>query len=427
MYIPLSLHNMKINLKSITLLLISIITCGLAQGLTIIAIPWYFTDQLKLSSEFSLFYGIITIIGLFWSLYSGVIIDTFNRKKILLYINCISALIFGIIGCCMHFLNTLHPIFIFSGFATCTFYYIIFFPNLYALAQELTKKKEYVKINSWIEIFFQTTSISAAIVCGLLLSGSDVLFDDLNWTIFQFDRWKISEIFILNSLLYSITFMLLYFINYDYEKSLNATDIFSTFQEIKKASHFLIEKKSILIYGICSQIIFAFLIVELFCLLPLFVKNCLNENIIVFSLADVIYGLGAIVAGFITIKILQYIDKVSFTLCLIILTGYSFLVMVKFPEITVFLVTTLIIGLTNASARITRMSYFFEEIPNYLMGRTSTIFNCINTLIRAILILIFSMNWFSEENHVIIGYKIGIYILIIFSIPLIQLIQSKLN
>ena len=37
--------------------------------------------------------------------------------------------------------------FIFSGFATCTFYFIIFFPNLYALAQELTKKKEYVKIN----------------------------------------------------------------------------------------------------------------------------------------------------------------------------------------------------------------------------------------------------------------------------------------
>ena len=418
---------MKINHKSITLLLISIITCGLAQGLTIIAIPWYFTDQLNLSSKFALFYGLITFIGLFWSLYSGVIIDTFNRKKILLHINWISALIFGVISFIMHFLDTLHPMLIFTGFSTCAFYYIIFFPNLYALAQELTQKKEYVKINSWIEIFFQTTSIIAAIICGLLLSGSDVLFHDFNWTIFKFDQWTISEIFTLNSILYAITFTLVYFINYDYKKVQNTTNIFSIFQEIKKASNFLMKKKSILIYGICSQIIFAFLIVELFCLLPLFVKNCLHENIIVFSLADVIYGLGAIIAGFITIKILNYIDKVSFTIFLIIITAYSFLVMVKFPELTVFFATTIIIGLTNASARITRMSYFFEKIPNYLIGRTTTIFNCINTLIRGILILIFSMNWFSEENHVMIGYKIGIYILIIFSIPLIWQIRHKLN
>ena len=72
---------MKTNYQSITLLLISIITAGLAQGLTIIAIPWHFTDQLNLSSRFSLLYAIITFIGLFWGLYAGVIIDSVNRKK----------------------------------------------------------------------------------------------------------------------------------------------------------------------------------------------------------------------------------------------------------------------------------------------------------------------------------------------------------
>lgn len=419
---------MNKNYKSITLLLISIITCSLAQGLTIIAIPWYFTDELNLSSQFSLFYGIVTFLGLLWGLYAGVIIDTFNRKKILLYLNWTSTFIFATLGTTTYFLDKLNPIFIFLGFATCSFYYIIFFPNLYALAQELTQKKEYIKINSWIEVFFQTTSIIAATICGLLLSGSETLIEYFDWKFFEFQKWQINEIFILNSILYLITSLLLNWIKYDHKNLTKSTNIGSTFKEIIKASNFLIQKKKILIYGICSQIIFAFLIVELFSLLPLFVKNCLNENIIIFSLADVVYGLGAIIAGIITIKILRHINKVPFTLFLILVTGYSFLIMVKFPHINVFFLTTLLIGVTNASARITRMSYFFENIPNYLIGRTTTIFNSINTIIRGVLIFIFSAAWFSEKSNVIIGYKMGIYILIIFAIPLIwQIRNNKLN
>ena len=99
--------------------------------------------------------------------------------------------------------------------------------------------------------------------------------------------------------------------------------------------------------------------------------------------------------------------------------------MIKSPQIIVFFVTTLIIGFSNASARITRMSYFFEKIPNYLIGRTTTIFNSINTIIRGCLILVFSSTWFAENNHVIIGYKIGIYILILFAIPLIWQILNR--
>ena len=421
---------MEIKYKRIPLLLISVITCSLAQGLTIIAIPWYFTDELNLSSQFSLLYGLVTLIGLFWGLYAGVIIDTCNRKKILLYINWISMFIFGAIGTSKYFLGTLNPFLIFFGFATCSFYYTIFFPNLYALAQELTQKKEYIKINSLIEVFFQTTSIIAAIMCGLLLSGSETLFEYFNWTFFEFQKWTINEIFILNSILYFITATLLTWIPYDYQNLKNVSNptVFSTLKEIKKASDFLMKKKAILIYGICSQIIFAFLIVELFALLPLFVKNCLNENIIVFSLADVTYGLGAIIAGIITIKILKHINKVSFTLFLILIAGYAFLIMIKFPNIIIFFLTTLIIGVTNASTRITRMSYFFENIPNYIIGRTTTIFNSINTIIRGVLIFIFSAAWFSEKSNVIIGYKIGVFILIIFALPLIwQMRNEKLN
>jgi len=415
---------MKTNYKAIILLLISIVSSGLAQGLTIIAIPWYFTDILHKSSNFSILYGLITFIGLFWGLYSGVIIDNYNRKKILLYINIFGAAIFGLIGSLQALLDSAHPLLMFLGFAICSLYYIIFFPSLYAIIQELTNQKDYIRVNSFVEIFMQTTSIIAAIMCGLLLSGSNIFLNYIDWLDFEFDKWAIKDIFFLNAILYLASFVILLFIKYKPLDTAN-TACGQVWREIKVGFDFLMTNRKILIYGICSQIIFAFLIVELFTLLPLFVKNYLNETIVVFSFADVTYGFGAIIAGLITIHILKYVGKFNFTIFLIILTGYAVLIMMKFQDLNVFFFTTLIIGVTNASARITRMSYLFERISSNLMGRINTIFNTINTLIRGILIFVFSAPWFSEGTNVLVGYKIGIYVLILFALPLIILKSKK--
>ena len=72
---------MKTNYKAIILLLITNTTSGFAQGLTIIAIPWYFTDTINASSTFIFLYAILTFLGFFWGLYAGVIIDRFKRRK----------------------------------------------------------------------------------------------------------------------------------------------------------------------------------------------------------------------------------------------------------------------------------------------------------------------------------------------------------
>jgi len=116
---------------------------------------------------------------------------------------------------------------------------------------------------------------------------------------------------------------------------------------------------------------------------------------------------------------LKKINKVWLTILLIIATIIAFLLMITFWHLSIFFTSSFIIGITNASIRITRMSYLFETIPNNLIGRVNTIFNSLNTIVRGSLILVLSINWFSESTNVIYGYKIGIYVLIIFMIPLI--------
>ena len=316
---------------------------------------------------------------------------------------------------------------IFFCFSSVIFYYTIFFPNLYAMAQEISKKKNYVKINSLVEVLSQTISIVAAILCGLLISGSESFFGYFGIKIDFISNWSISSIFFLNSSLYLLSFILAKKIEFTNTLKKRSIQTAKIIQEINRSLTFLVHRKEILIFGICSQIIFAFLLVELFTLLPLFVKNCLNESLVIFSFADVTYCLGAVLSGIFTYNILKKINYFDFIIILIIVSGFAFLFMIKYQNLTIFFISSLVIGITNASARITRMTYFFNHIPNRLIGRTSTVFNTINTLIRNVLIVIFSHYWFSKGENVIIAYKIGVIVLIAFAVPLIFMQILKLT
>ena len=413
--------------KQILNLLISIVPSGLASGITIIFIPWFFTDSINMSSKFNLGLSIITFLGLFWGLYCGVVIDTMNRKKILLNINLLMFFTFLFIGLFCQYFESYNYEIIFLGFSSVIFYYTIFFPNLYAIAQDISQKKNYVKTNSLIEVLSQTISIIAAILCALLISGSESFFSYFGFGSDFISSWSISSIFFLNSSLYFLSFILagkIKFTSAFKKKSIHKVKIVS---EIYKSLSFLVKKKEILIFGICSQIIFAFLLVELFTLLPLFVKNCLNESLVIFSFADVTYCLGAVISGIITYNILKKINYLDYVVSLIIISGFAFLFMIKYQNLKIFFICSLIIGITNASTRITRMTYFFNKIPNKLIGRTNTVFNTINTLIRIVLIAIFSHSWFSEGENVIVAYEIGVVVLIAFAIPLIFMQILKLT
>ena len=58
-------------------------------------------------------------------------------------------------------------------FGTTMFHYSIHYPNLYAFGQEITEKENYGKLNSYIEIQGQSTSIFAGAFAAILLSGTE--------------------------------------------------------------------------------------------------------------------------------------------------------------------------------------------------------------------------------------------------------------
>ena len=86
------------NKKALYLLLSANAVSGMAQGISMLAIPWYFADVLKQSSNFGIMYGTATILSLFWGLYVGTLIDKYSRKNIFLTISIVGTLFIGSIA-----------------------------------------------------------------------------------------------------------------------------------------------------------------------------------------------------------------------------------------------------------------------------------------------------------------------------------------
>ena len=87
------------NKQAIILLFIANIISGLAQGISMIAIPWYFVEVVSRPEVFASAYLLITFLTLFWGLYAGTLVDRYSRKNLFIIVNLICGLLTGAISC----------------------------------------------------------------------------------------------------------------------------------------------------------------------------------------------------------------------------------------------------------------------------------------------------------------------------------------
>ena len=78
------------NKQAITLLFLANIISGLAQGISMVAIPWYFVKVVARPEVFANAYFLITFITLFWGIYAGTLVDRYSRRNLFIIINIIS-------------------------------------------------------------------------------------------------------------------------------------------------------------------------------------------------------------------------------------------------------------------------------------------------------------------------------------------------
>lgn len=410
------------NKQALTLLLASNIISGFAQGISMLSIPWYFASVLQQGSMFGIIYMVITLATMFWSLYAGTLIDRHSRKSVFIWINIAGAIIVGGAALSGFAQGAVSTSLVVLVFATTVFIYNIHYPSLYAFGQEIAEKHNYSRMNSWIEIQGQATTVFAGAVGAVLLSGTTGKMVTLVGFHIHLPvdiaRWQLHEIFMMDAITYVIAILLIAMIKYVPAEKLEV-HTGSIRERMKMGFTFLKKNPLIFLFGNMSHSVFVILLVEVHMLLPWYVYNHLHEDAGVYASADITYAIGALFAGFFIARMFRDSSTVKAVIILMILTVIGCFIVAFTKSVFIFFAFSVLIGVTNAGIRVLRITWLFHHIPNNMMGRTGSVFQLINIFLRAIFIALFSIPFFSQGSNVTWAYVIGGIFILASVLPLV--------
>jgi len=420
--------------RPLTLLIISNIISGFAQGISLLAIPWYFVSILHSAEKLSLMYMFTLVGSVFWGLYSGTLIDKYPRKSIFLVFSLIGGIVLCSASASGLFYPAGVPTFMVVAVFVCTAYINgIYYPALYAFAQEVSEAKGYGKVNSLLEIQSQAMTIASGGVAAILLQGIDVDSIHLHIRYSSFviplalhiKAWSLSRIFLVDGITYFIAIGLISMIKYTPHTEKHQEEG-TVWERFKTGNNFLRSHPLILIFGLCSLSIFVFLLIYFNTLVPVYVISHLHKTVTIYALTDVFYASGALLAGVWVTRIFKTTSTTKAILLFTVITAMALTLCTFTASLWIYFGFSFLLGITNAGTRILRITYIFHHVPNNLTGRVNSVLNMLGTVCRIGLALIFSLSFFAEGDNVIWALTICVVYLLV-NLLILWLNSSKLD
>jgi MFS transporter, DHA3 family, macrolide efflux protein len=378
---------------------------NMAQGITMITIPMYFT-QGDLGNEFVGFYWLVTLVTLFWTPYAGMLVDKYNRKRIFWTANAACFLILSGLFVWGYFRGEISPIAAGAAFAMTFFNYNIYYACFYSFLQEITPSSAYGKIASTIEVQGQFGSAIAGALAALLWKG-ECIFG------FCLPRLSLNDIIGINALAYLVTFLLIGQMRYEsLSRESGDTETATAWERLRTGISWLTQEKYIFIFGVLSFAVFMVVITSTFSLNPIYAENHLQAGKSVYAWSEVTYSLGAVLAGGLVRYAFAWTTNIKGIIFLTFLTVAQCFILVFTKNEWIFYALCFVLGITNAGIRVLRVSYMFTVVPNWVAGRVNSIFALSNVLLRLIFLAIFALPFFHYANNIIWSFAIlGIFVL----------------
>lgn len=284
------------------------------------------------------------------------------------------------------------------------FIYNIHYPNLYAFVQEISETKNYGKINSYIEIQGQLTTVFSGALAAVLISDSSNFFP------IEIKQWSLQQVFALDACTYFSAAAIIYFIKYK-PLVIRLKEAGNIFNQIIVGFKYLKQRKNIFLFGTASYGIFICILISTHYVLPNYISQILNQPVNVYAEVEILFALGAIFAGITITKILSKTNAIISIVAMTVLVALLFFTINIYPKLWFFYMAFFVIGLCNAGTRIMRITYIFEKIPNQMIGRSSAVFRIGAALIRLTFIALFTLPLFTA-NLKLPFYVYFIYLII---------------
>jgi MFS family permease len=295
------------------------------------------------------------------------------------------------------------------------FNYNIHYPTLYAFGQEITEKENYSKTNSLLEVMGQSINVFSGAIAVLLIEGINV---DIWGHNIQIQSWEIHEIFLMDGITYIIAMSLIYFIKY-VPTVVNVISKEPVLVRLKEGIQYLKKRPAIFHFGNASYTVFIFVLISTHLLWPIYVEKHLGELGNIYAITKMNYAAGALFAGFFISLIFRKSNIILSIIVLTIIALIAFFVLSVTHSIYVLFGLAVSLGIANAGIRIQRITYLFNHVPNNIIGRTNSVFQSINILLRSIFIGLFSWTFFSEGSNITWAFVIAGGVTVLSLLPLI--------
>ncbi|MGP3593896.1 MFS transporter [Vagococcus sp. WN89Y] len=331
---------------------ISDIVSGFGVGMATIGANWFVLMQTGSNKYVGILLAINVIAGFVASLFSGVITDKYDRKKVIFFTHAIRAffllLLFAALTQLDFSIYYLYAFAIINGIG-----WTVYMSASRSFLQEIIDEKTYVSGNSLLEISLQVGMFLAAAASG-----------------FIYKYFSFNAILFVNALMFICSAVFIARIKY--QSVQHSTDSENYTLMLRRGWAFLYDNKAIFILGVVS--IIPLIVTMIYnVVLPDYVNNTLQRDSVTFGFADMSYGIGGLLSGIMMSSLVLKLDARKLIGVFFILACINLLFLSQNTFVFNLYLCSLLLGLCNSSLRILMNSVLMHTVPKDYMGRSMAV------------------------------------------------------
>jgi len=349
-------------------LLLANITGSIGSGITIFAVPWLLVQQPGGNESYGVVTLVTTIILFLFLPYYGVWVDRHSRKTMML-----GSELFGFAATA-----TMAAVGAFTGgyglwqlsavYFCGMLYYTLHFPAKLAMLQQVFEKSQYQSLMGLMEIQGQTAMMIAGGLGAILV-----------------EHVSLTTILCFDAATYLFSYIIQSTIPYHADHLAPAgTPPASAWASIGEGWQWLRDRPRLAVFFTASLLPFIAVMVGNY-LFPIYISQTLGAGAWVFGLGEIVFALGAILAGAWLPRLVGEHSAQRTVPVTIAVFAAGAALLVFFPTIAVYLLAALFLGFGNAGSRVARSAAILHLVDKRVMGRVNSFFYAYDRVLRTLL------------------------------------------
>ncbi|SFX61775.1 Predicted arabinose efflux permease, MFS family [Thermoactinomyces sp. DSM 45891] len=350
--------------NNLQLFLLADLICQFGAGITLGTLNWLVLDHMGKNELVSYVFGVNVVCGLLISFFSGLIVDRFDKKAVVIWSN-VFRIALTLITLLLFLFTGFHYSYVFLLAISNGIGWNIYFPATKALLQSITAKGGNVlKGNSGAEIAMQVGMFSAGAVGGLL-----------------YKNLGFNTILIINIVMFVIASLLVKLISVETTPAKTGLKLAHLKEDFIDGFKYFRHRSAIFLLGITMFIPFvAAGLINVS--LPGYVSTFLNEDSVTFGLITMCYGIGACISGLIIMNLSSKISRKGLVLAGFIIAILCGGLMFVNHSVAIACFNNMMFGFCGSGIRIIMYSEVMEKLPSEYIGRAMSIWNVIGMALQ---------------------------------------------